>query len=189
MPTQLDVIQHELIPFPTPLPGDPNSPYTVAVADSKDELFEASNVNNSSSLSRGLVLYNGNGISDANVHTLLFRVALALDADIVVTGGDRDKDKTKKVGGSKTSHHLLGRAVDFHVAGMTDEQAFGLIRRNTAAIFDVGEKYQVIRHGVFTETTGAHLHIGHYPSGSGIGVTYWVEGLTKKDKGKYTLIG
>jgi hypothetical protein len=129
------------------------------------------------------VNYNGKTVSDENVCTVLKRIATELEKDVKVTSGDRPAPLD--VGAGSKSHHVQKRAADFHVDGMTDEQAFKKIQEKKDQIFDSDNKYQVIWHGPFTDTMGAHLHIGRYETGSG--VSFLKEGTTAEGKGKYTV--
>lgn len=127
------------------------------------------------------VNYNNKTVSDENVKTVLQRVANQLKGDVNVFSGDRS---AVPKGGSKTSHHLQGRAADFSVTGCTLQDVFANLKSKKSDIFDSDKKYQVIHHGSHTATGGAHIHIGRYASGSG--VSFLIEGLTAKTKGIYT---
>lgn len=123
-------------------------------------------------------------VSDSHVRVVLQRMADFFGRDITVTSGDRNGVPR---GGSRTSLHLAQRAADFHVNGLADARAFQSLRENISAIFTRTEGYELIHHGRFTETTGEHLHIGHYPSGRNVGtVIFKTEGLTRATTGDYT---
>ncbi len=127
------------------------------------------------------VNYNEKTVSDENVKTVLQSIADQLKGDVNVTSGDRSYVPK---GGSTKSHHVDKRAADFWVTGYTLQCAFTKIKTKKSDIFDSDKKYQAIRHGTHTKTGGAHLHVGRYPSGSG--VSFLVEGLTAATKGVYS---
>src|SRR5262245_43048930 len=126
--------------------------------------------------------YAGKTVSDENVKMVLSRVAEKLEANVTVSSGDRAG--ALSVGAGNKSHHLSGRAADFHVAGLTDEEAFKKIQEKKGDLFDADKKYQVIWHGPHTETMGQHVHIGRYETGTG--VEFFKEGTTEDSKGTYT---
>lgn len=129
------------------------------------------------------VNYNGKTVSDENVKTILSRVAEKLEANVNVSSGDRTA--ALSVGAGSKSHHLSGRAADFHVTGLSDEEAFKKIQEKKSDIFDSDKKYQVIWHGPYTETHGQHVHIGRYEKDTG--VEFFKEGTTEDTKGTYTV--
>lgn len=131
------------------------------------------------------VTYNGKTVSDENVKTILSRVAEKLNADVNVSSGDRTA--ALSVGAGNKSHHLSGRAADFHVTGLSDEDAFKKIQEKKSDIFDIDKKYQVIWHGPHTGTMGQHVHIARYETGTG--VEFFTEGTTKETKDTYTVAG
>lgn len=53
-----------------------------------------------------------------------------LGKPIRITSGYRSKALNKAIGGSKTSQHVEGKAVDFHVEGCEIEELFQFIKRN-----------------------------------------------------------
>jgi hypothetical protein len=128
-------------------------------------------------------------VSDVPLKLLLVVVAEILQTDIKVHSGDRS---FVPMGGSKTSHHLAGRAADFHAVGMSDEDAFEALRaaRDKLETRAPINRFQVLRHGPFTTTEGPHLHIGEYPLikalVKGVGLTFWVEGINSATGGKYS---
>ena len=126
------------------------------------------------------VNYNGKTVSDANIKTVLQRIADQLSKNVEITSGDRT---CVYKGGSKTSHHIKKRAADFYIPGYTMQQTFDKIKNKKSDIFDSDKNYQVIHHGPCTATGGQHIHVGRYASGSG--VSFLVEGLTAAGKGKY----
>jgi len=129
------------------------------------------------------VNYNGKTVSDENVKTVLGRVATELDKDVNVSSGDRDS--ALDVGAGTKSLHLKHQAADFHVSGLSDEEGFKQIQEKKDTIFDSDKKYEIIWHGPHTETSGPHLHIGRYDSGTG--TNFKKEGITEEGKGKYTV--
>jgi hypothetical protein len=121
-------------------------------------------------------------VSDQHLKVVLQRIAEALDRNISVHSGDRDA----VVKGSNTrSLHLLHRAADFHVHGMSDEFVFGEMRRHLN-VFDRSEGYEFIRHGQHTNTGGAHLHLGQYAGEHQGYVLFKTEGLSPDTGGHYT---
>jgi hypothetical protein len=129
------------------------------------------------------VNYNTKTVSDDNVKTVLERVVTELGKNLNVSSGDRGA--TLDVGAGAKSLHLKHRAADFHVEGLSDEEAFKQIQEKKDSIFDSDKRYEVIWHGPHTETMGAHLHIGRFDSGTG--VAFKKEGVTEDGKGKYTV--
>jgi len=127
------------------------------------------------------VIYGKNRISDPRLQNMLQHIAEILGRDILVTSGDRT---TIVKGSSSKSLHLINEAVDFHVVGLSDAEAFQVIKEDRNAIFGLERnenfRWQLIRHGPFTETKGAHLHLGYSPTGHLPVVTrgFLVEGLS-----------
>jgi peptidase M15-like protein len=129
------------------------------------------------------VNYNGKTVSDENVQTVLGRVATELGKNVNVSSGDRGS--ALDVGAGTKSLHLKHRAADFHVEGLSDEEAFKKIQEKKDDIFDSDKRYEVIWHGPHTETMGQHVHIGRFETGTG--VNFKKEGTTAETKGKYTV--
>lgn len=103
----------------------------------------------------GRVDYNGHRVTDPAVRAKLQEIADFFGRRVVLTSGDR----ARVVNGNNRSHHLRGRAADFHVEGISLGDAFRRLR--AGGIID--RDYQVIHH---TEVTVApHLHIGHWGDG------------------------
>ena len=126
-------------------------------------------------------------VSDEHLREVLSRVAQALQTNLEVTSGDRDQ--ALAVGGGIRSLHLKHRAADFHQPPLTDGAVFQRIQDLASSIFASSEAYELIHHGPFTETTGPHVHLGHYPQDAHPpGVYCKIEGLTAADRGKYTVI-
>jgi hypothetical protein len=121
-------------------------------------------------------------VSDDQLKVILQRVANALNRDIHVHSGDRD---TVVKGSNTHSLHLLHRAADFHVEGMSDESVFSEMRHHLN-VFDKSQGYEFIRHGQFTNTGGAHLHLGRYPGEHQGKVLFKTEGLSPGSGGRYT---
>lgn len=114
-------------------------------------------------------------VSDEHLKTVLQRMANFFNKDVNVHSGDRNFVPR---GGSRRSLHLAHRAADLHVAGMTDAEVYNSLRANTGSIFDRTQGYEVIRHGIHTETGGPHIHIGHYGGNGHAGqVLFKLEGL------------
>jgi len=129
-----------------------------------------------------IVNYNGKTVSDDNLKLVLARIAARIGS-VRVTSGDRN---FVPQGGSNKSLHLANRAVDFYIPGISLQSAYNKLLQNMTFIFDLHHKYEVIFHGSFTNTGGAHLHIGRYDSGSG--VTFKMEGTTPESRGKYSIL-
>jgi hypothetical protein len=128
------------------------------------------------------VTYTRN-VSDEHLKAVLQRIADFLKKDVTVHSGDRGHVPQ---GGSRTSLHLQHRAADFHISGLSDEQAFKALKSGVAQIFDATHGYEFIYHGPHTETEAHHLHLGHY-AGKYTGlVVFKTEGLTKATRGEYT---
>ena len=126
----------------------------------------------------------GKKVSDENVQMVLLRISNALKSRVKVIGGDRTGVPQ---GSNPNSLHLSGRAADFYVDDLELDEAFLRIRLSRNQVFDQDENYEVIHHGEFTATGGAHLHVGHFPVGAG--VTFKTEGLTSTTKDVYTIVG
>ena len=125
-----------------------------------------------------------NQVSDANVRAIIQRIANSLERNITVHSGDRN---TVVRGSSQRSLHLQHRAADLHVEGLSDTQVFDLLKQRQNDLFDVSQAYEVIHHGVHTNTGGEHIHIGHYSDrGSGF-VDFKLEGLTPGSGGHYSV--
>lgn len=104
---------------------------------------------------RGSVSYNGHHVTDPDVRAKLQDIANFFGRRVVVTSGDRQQ----VVNGNTKSHHLRGRAADFHVEGLSLGEAYKRLKASGI----VARDYQVIYH---TEVTVApHLHIGHWGDG------------------------
>lgn len=130
------------------------------------------------------VNYNGYTVSDNEVKNVLQAISDYFEADVNVTSGNRS---TVPQGGSTTSLHLVSRAADFHVDGYDDGTAYLHIKVFASAMFAMGNGYEFIRHGAYTQTGGAHLHLGRYGTAGTGYVKFKKEGLTSADKGVYTL--
>lgn len=121
-------------------------------------------------------------VSDSHVRTVLQRMADFFGRDITVSSGDRNSVVR---GSSRRSLHLAHRAADFHVSGLSDARVFQSLKENISTIFERTEGYELIHHGRHTDTSGEHLHIGHY-SGRNVGtVIFKTEGLTPATSGDY----
>lgn len=129
------------------------------------------------------VLFNGKKLSDKNLQEVLQKISKHI-GEVWVTSADRGHVPK---GGAKKSLHLLNQAVDFVINDKSkdNETAFLELYQKRNLIFDRKNKYEVIHHGEFTKTTGAHLHIGRYTKG--VGVVFKEEGTSPDQKGKYRL--
>jgi hypothetical protein len=131
-------------------------------------------------------------VSDYHIRCLLAAIAGELGRNITVHSGDRHK--TLSVGAGSKSHHLDGRAADFHVTGMLDEDAFDAImeRADQLPTFP-NQRFNLIRHGPYTETEGPHLHLGHYrileKHTAPYSMVFRVEGLTAETSKIYSIVG
>jgi hypothetical protein len=129
-------------------------------------------------------------VSDIELQLIIKRIAECGGTTITVHSGDRD---FRAKGSPKKSLHLHHRAADVHASGLTDTDLFELLRAKKDEIFNsVVHRYQVIHHGKFTETEGEHVHIGDYHQIKalvvGLGVSFFVEGMSPATKGKYDLV-
>ncbi|MEM8531930.1 MAG: peptidoglycan-binding protein [Chloroflexota bacterium] len=108
----------------------------------------------------GRVNYNGFTVSDPVVRRELQEIADFFGSTVVLTSGDRNHVPP---GGSRTSLHLVGRAADFYVEGLSLTEAFNRIR--ASGLLNDGN-FEFINHlGVCNggpATIPAHLHLGHY---------------------------
>jgi hypothetical protein len=134
-----------------------------------------------------LINYGPFRVSDGRVREALNRIA-ALNAilgggQIIVTSGDRSHVPP---GGSRTSDHLFGRAVDFRSAKLSDGQLFQAIRAKAGELFPSDGSFQVIFHGPATATSSPHIHVGRNPNG--FGTSFLVEGATPATRGKYSRV-
>ncbi|MDE1145996.1 MAG: D-Ala-D-Ala carboxypeptidase family metallohydrolase [Azospirillaceae bacterium] len=107
------------------------------------------------------VLYGTHPVSDAALRDLLQKIADILNCQVIVTSGDR---MSVPKGGAKNSLHLMGRAADIHVQGMSDSELFLKLRSKRAEIFGASlgtpMAWQILLHGKYTRTEAPHLHIG-----------------------------
>ena len=123
--------------------------------------------------------------SDEHLQVVMERLSELLGKTVVVHSGDRDYVPP---GGSTTSLHLAHRAVDFHIDDLSDSSIFESMKANLSRLLNKTEGYELIRHGEFTETGGAHLHLGHYQSGTHTGKALLkLEGLTAQTRGHYSV--
>jgi peptidoglycan hydrolase-like protein with peptidoglycan-binding domain len=101
---------------------------------------------------RGDIIYGRHTVSDQKVKELLQKIADSTGTKVILTSGDRKR----VVNNNSRSHHLVGRAADFRVEGLTLGEAYRLLKDTVIPKRD----YQFIYH---TEvTTAPHLHIGRY---------------------------
>ncbi len=129
------------------------------------------------------VTYN-RATSDAHLKIVMERISELLGKTVVVHSGDRDYVPP---GGSRTSLHLAHRAVDFHVADLSDSFILDKIRANYSRLLDRTEGYELIRHGEYTATGGPHLHLGHFQGTNTGKVLLKLEGLTPSTSGQYSV--
>lgn len=137
-----------------------------------------------------IVNYGKYRVGDQRLRDVLERIADETSRVVRLTSGDRD---FVPVGGSDRSLHLLNEAVDFHIEGLSDEQAFTQLRLKRKKIFGEVEgndfRFQIIRHGPNTETEGPHLHFGYVPEGHKTSARGFLEeGATPSTKGRYVLV-
>jgi hypothetical protein len=134
------------------------------------------------------VIYGKRRVSDIRLQDMLQHIAQTLGRDIRVTSGDRSSIVQ---GSSSKSLHLINEAVDFHVIGLSDAEAFQIIREDRTIIFgqETGAAYrwQLIRHGPHTKTNAPHLHLGFSPlDGPIVNRGFLVEGLVPNQP--YTVV-
>ena len=122
--------------------------------------------------------------SDNHIKTVMERLSELLGKTVVVHSGDRDYVPP---GGSRNSLHLAHRAVDFHVADLSDSFILGKIKANYSRLLDKTEGYELIRHGEYTNTGGPHLHLGHFQGAHAGKVLLKLEGLTSSTSGQYSV--
>lgn len=137
-----------------------------------------------------IVNYGKYRVGDQRLRDVLERIADETSRVVRVTSGDRDFVPS---GGSTSSLHLINEAVDFHIEGLSDEQAFTLLRAKRNQIFGDAKgdafRFQIIRHGPHTVTQAGHLHLGYAPEGRGDNSTgFLVEGLSPSGRGRYITV-
>lgn len=137
-----------------------------------------------------IVNYGSYRVGDQRLRDVLERIADETSRVVRITSGDRG---FVPKGGAGNSLHLINEAVDFHIDGLTDEQAFTLIRMKRREIFGDAEgeafRFQIIRHGPHTETQAGHIHLGYVPEGRGDNTTgFLAEGLGPSGRGRYTIV-
>lgn len=74
---------------------------------------------------------------------------------IFVSSGYRSPALNAAIGGSRTSHHMSGHAVDFSVAGLTVPEVFGILKR--------AHDDKVIRYDQLINEFGRWIHISFKP--------------------------
>lgn len=75
------------------------------------------------------------------------------DRGVIVHSAYRSPLVNVRVGGSPTSQHMRGEAVDFHVAGLTVPETFELLRRSTVPYDQLIEEAATWVHVSFTRNT------------------------------------
>jgi LysM repeat protein/peptidoglycan hydrolase-like protein with peptidoglycan-binding domain len=101
---------------------------------------------------KGDVIFGRHRVSDQRIKDLLQAIANHAGSRVILTSGDRKR----VVNSNSRSHHLVGRAADFFVEGLTLSEAFHMLKDTVIPRRD----FQFIYH---TEvTTAPHLHIGRY---------------------------
>lgn len=120
--------------------------------------------------------YHGHKVSDPRVRSALNKLASELDTTVNVTSGDRN---FVPKGGALHSLHLRGQAADFHVKGMTDDGVDQLLHQTHFKEF---EGINVIQHGPYSQTEGAHIHIDSRNE-PGTPTTFMHEGMVPGEKG------
>lgn len=131
------------------------------------------------------VNYNGKTVSDEELKKMLQAICDVFKANVNVTSGDRSVPRDD--GGKEKSLHLQKRAVDFHIEGVDHGTAYKKIKLYYNHIFLNSHGYEFIWHGPYTETSGAHLHIGRYGSAFVGYVKCKKEGVTSGGKGSYPI--
>lgn len=84
------------------------------------------------------------------VNRVLVPFEAYLGRPVVITSGYRSKQVNTAVGGAATSHHVVGRAVDFYVPGMQSEAVVILMRAR-------GLPYQELIS--YLHKDGGHVHV------------------------------
>lgn len=101
---------------------------------------------------KGDVVYGRHVVSDKGVKELLQKIADFTGSRVIITSGDRQR----VVNNNSRSHHLVGRAADFKIEGLSLGEAYRMLKDTVIPKRD----FQFIYH---TEVTVApHLHIGRY---------------------------
>jgi hypothetical protein len=125
-------------------------------------------------------------VSDTWLRRFLVAVAHLCGGDVTVHSGDRE---FVPKGGSKKSQHLLGRAADLKVSGLSPKQVFERLSNAAEQLPAPLARYQILHHGPFTATEAEHVHIGRYgflqKESDRPGFDFWVEGDSLTTRGKY----
>jgi LysM repeat protein/peptidoglycan hydrolase-like protein with peptidoglycan-binding domain len=101
---------------------------------------------------KGDVVYGRHVVSDKGVKDLLQKIADFTGSRVIITSGDRKR----VVNSNSRSHHLVGRAADFKIEGLSLGEAYRMLKDAVIPKRD----FQFIYH---TEVTVApHLHVGRY---------------------------
>lgn len=137
-----------------------------------------------------IVSYGSYRVGDQRLRDVLERIADETSRVVRVTSGDRNFVPD---GGAPDSLHLINQAVDFHIDGLSDEQAFNLLRLKRSEIFGDATgnafRFQIIRHGPNTETQGPHIHLGIVPDGDqGKRRGFVVEGVNGSTRRRYITV-
>jgi RHS repeat-associated protein len=127
------------------------------------------------------VRYNKHTVSDQRVRTALDGVMMSFGKTVTVVSGDRN---FVPKGGATKSAHLTSQAADFHVVGVADNTAFQKLQD---AGSPVSEGLRLIKHGPFTQTEAAHLHVDSRNDADSTTV-FMTEGTEKTNRGVYTPI-
>jgi hypothetical protein len=131
------------------------------------------------------VNFHGHQVSDSVVKQVLQNLCDYFQASVDVTSGDRT---TVPEGGSPKSLHLLNRAADFHIEGIDDGTIYLNLRNlGFQQVFTSGHRYEFIWHGLYTGTSGAHLHLGRIGVNQNGYIDFIFEGITPEGKNKYPL--
>ncbi len=75
----------------------------------------------------------GFDVVDTELLDVLQQLRSTTGRRISITSGARCAKHNKRVGGSKNSQHLLGKAADFTVEGMTPKQVAAWLKTNVGA--------------------------------------------------------
>ena len=125
------------------------------------------------------VKYNKHTVSDARVRQALDSVMMSYGRTVNVVSGDRD---FVPKGGALKSPHLKGQAADFHVMGVADDTAFQKLQEAGSPVSD---GLRLIKHGPFTQTEAAHLHVDSRNEADASTI-FMTEGTAKTNTGVYT---
>ncbi|WP_321470782.1 RHS repeat-associated core domain-containing protein [uncultured Paludibaculum sp.] len=127
------------------------------------------------------VRYNNHTVSDKRVRTALDGIMMSFGKSVNVVSGDRN---VVPKGGATKSAHLTGQAADFHIISVADNTAFQKLQENSSP---VSEGLRLIKHGPFTQTEAAHLHLDSRNDPDSA-TSFMTEGTEETNRGVYTTV-